>query len=44
MEDCCIYCPVRLLKGERNVRETEDPKADLEDLIYDEDEKRQSER
>ena len=44
MEDCCIYWRVRPLKGERNMRETEDPKADLEDLIYDEDEKQQSER
>jgi hypothetical protein len=40
----CIYCPVSFLKGEREMRESDDPRADLEDLIYDEDVKKQSER
>ena len=40
----CIYCPVSLLEGEREMRESDDPRADLEDLIYDEDAKKQSER
>ena len=33
----CIYCQELIAKGGYFMRETDDPTADLEDLIYDED-------
>jgi len=31
-----IYCPVELLKGADKMYESQDPNADLEDLIFEE--------
>ena len=42
--DLRICCPVRLFQGGIGMRESEDPRTDLEDLIYDEDAKAHSER
>jgi hypothetical protein len=42
--DLRIYCPVRLFQGGIGMRESDDPRTDLEDLIYDEDAKAHSER
>ena len=41
---CIIYCQVMLLRGGTGMRESDDPKVDLEDLIFDEDAKPHSER
>ena len=42
--DCCVYYHELCLKGGNVMRETNDPFADLEDLIFDEDAGGPSER